>query len=234
MTSTPAVRTGRWDRVFFSTMSLAMAVVVGVGFSRTYSVRIAAGTMSLLAHLHGAVFALWMILFIVQALLVAQGKTRLHRRVGVGTAFFAVVILVSGTVTAIVAARHGAHGNPPGPLTPIAFLLAAPLRDMVVFGSLTGAAIALSRDIQTHKRLMLMATLGALVPAGAGRFSNPGFGLIVLIVLLAAGPVYDWLSHRCVHGAYIWGIGVTLGSWAIFYALAQTSLWQSFGQGLIE
>ena len=204
MTSIPAVQTGRWDHVFVSTMSAAMAVVVGVGFSRTYSVRIAAGTVSPLAHLHGAVFALWMILFLVQALLVAQGKTRWHRRVGVGAAFFAVVILVSGTVTAIVAVRHGFHGNPPTPQTPLAFLLAAPLRDMVVFGWLTGAAIALSRDVQTHKRLMIIATLGALVPAGAGRFSNPFFGLIVVLVLLAAGPVYDWLSHRRVYGAYIW------------------------------
>jgi hypothetical protein len=143
-------------------------------------------------------------------------------------------MLISGTVTAIVAVRHGFHGNPPGPLTPIAFLLAAPLRDMVVFGSLTGAAIALSRDVQTHKRLMLMATLGALVPAGAGRFSKPVFGVIVLLVLLAAGPAYDWLSHRRVYGAYIWGIAVTLGSWPIFYALSQTSAWQSFAQGLIE
>jgi hypothetical protein len=125
MTSTPAVQTGRWDHVFFSMMSVTMAVVVGVGFSRTYSVRIAAGTMSPLAHLHGAVFALWMILFLVQALLVAQGKTRWHRRVGVGAAFFAVVILVSGTVTAIVAVRHGFHGNPPAPQTPLAFLLTA-------------------------------------------------------------------------------------------------------------
>ena len=58
--------------------------------------------------------------------------------------------------------------------------------------------------------------------------------LIVLLVLLAAGPVYDWLSHRHVYGAYIWGIGVTVGSWAIFYELAQTSVWQSFAQGLIE
>jgi uncharacterized membrane protein YozB (DUF420 family) len=235
MTSIPAVQTGRWDHVFFSAMSAAMAVVVGVGFSRTYPVRIAAGTVSPLAHLHGAVFALWMILFLVQALLVAQGKTRWHRRVGVGAAFFAVVILVSGTVTAIVAVRHGFHGNPPTPQTPLAFLLTAPLRDMVVFGSLTGAAIALSRDVQTHKRLMLMATLGGLVPAGAGRsFNNPLFGLIVLLVLLAAGPVYDWVSRRRVHGAYIWGVAVTLGSSPIFYALAQTSVWQSFAQGLIE
>jgi hypothetical protein len=29
-------------------------------------------------------------------------------------------------------------------------------------------------------------------------------GLIVLLVLLAAGPVYDWVSRRRVYGAYIW------------------------------
>lgn len=233
MTSTPAVQRDH-DHLFFSAMSLAMAVVVGVGFTRTYAVAIGEGTMTSLGHLHGALFALWMVLFIAQALLVTLGQTRWHRRVGVAGTFFAVVILVSGTVTAIVAARHGNRGNPPGPLTPVAFLLAATLRDMAVFGSLTGAAIALSHRVQTHKRLMLMATLGGLVPAGAGRFSNPVFGLIVLLVLLAAGPAYDWLSHRRVYGAYIWGIGVALGSWAIFYALAQTSVWQSFGQGLIE
>ncbi len=72
MTSTCAAQTRCWDRVFFSTISLAMPVVVGVGFSRTYSVRIAARTMSPLAHLHGAVFALWMILFDRAVLLVAQ------------------------------------------------------------------------------------------------------------------------------------------------------------------
>ena len=62
MASTPAVHTGRWDHVFFSTMSVALGAVVAVGFLRTYSARIAAGTVSPLAHLHGAVFALWMIL----------------------------------------------------------------------------------------------------------------------------------------------------------------------------
>ena len=117
-TSTPAVQRDRRDHLFFSAMSVAMAVVVGVGFSRTYSARIAAGTLAFppLAHLHGALFALWMMLFIAQALLVTLGKTRWHRRVGVGSAFFAVAIPISGTVTAIVAVRHGFHGNPPGPL----------------------------------------------------------------------------------------------------------------------
>jgi uncharacterized membrane protein YozB (DUF420 family) len=234
MTLTPAVQTGRWDHVFFSTMSVAMAVVVGAGFSRTYPLRIAAGTLSPLAHLHGVVFALWMILFIVQALLVAQGKARWHRRVGVGVAFVAVVILLSGTVTAIVAVRHGFP--PGGPIAPVVFLLAVPLRDMVVFGALTGAAIVRTRDVQTHKRLMLMATLGGLVPAGAGRFSTP-FGLVywsVMLGLLAAGPVYDWVSHQRVYRAYVWGIAVTLVSWPVFSALAQTSAWHAFAQALIE
>ena len=231
----PAEQPGRWDHVFFSTMSVAMAVVVGVGFTRTYSVRIAAGTVSPLVHLHGAVFASWMILFIVQALLVARGQNRMHRRVGVIGGFLAAVILVNGTVTAIVAVRHGFHGNPPAPFEPLVFLLGAPLRDMVVFGSLSGAAIALSRDVQTHKRLMLMATIGGLVPAGAGRlFNNPVFGLVLFFVLLAAGPVYDWLSRRRVYGAYIWGIAVTIGTSVIFPLLGLTSGWQLFARVLIE
>ena len=228
------VQTGRWDHVFFSTMSVAMVTVVGIGFSRTYPARIAAGAVSPLVHLHAALFAGWMLLFLAQALLVAQGKARWHRRVGVGVAFVAVVILLSGTVTAIVAVRHGFP--PGGPIAPVVFLLAVPLRDMVVFAALTGAAIVRTRDVQTHKRLMLMATLGGLVPAGAGRFSTP-FGLVywsVMLGLLAAGPVYDWVSHQRVYGAYIWGIAVTLVSWPVFSALAQTSGWQSFAQALIE
>ena len=115
MIATPRVGTGRWDHTFFSTMSMVMAAVVGVGFSRTYVARLTARTASPLVHVHGAVFASWMMLFIAQARLVARGRTRLHRRVGVGGTFLAAAILVVGAVTAVVAARHGNHGIRRGP-----------------------------------------------------------------------------------------------------------------------
>jgi hypothetical protein len=229
-----AVVRRRSDHVFFTVMSVLMAVGVGLGFSRTYFARMAAGTTTPLIHVHGAVFAVWMILFIVQAVLVALGKTRLHRRVGVAGVFFAVVMLVIGTVTGVIAARHGYQGPFPNGESPLSFLLFAPIRDMLVFGSLMGAAIVLRRDVESHKRLMVMATLGGLAPAGFVRIAGNAVGIPLVIALLLAGPVYDWLMHRRVYGAYVWGVAVTLLSSGVFTMLAETEAWQSFARTLVE
>src|SRR5262245_6007853 len=229
-----AVQRRRSDHVFFTAISILMAVGVGAGFSRTYAARLAAGTTTPLIHVHGAVFATWMLLFILQAVLVAIGKTRFHRRVGVAGVFFAVVMLVVGTVTGVIAARHGYQGPFPNGDSPLAFLLFAPIRDMLVFGSLTGAAIVLRRDVETHKRLMVMATLGGLAPAGFVRIAGEAVGIPLVIALLLAGPVYDWLTHRRVYASYIWGIALTLLSSAVFTWLAETGAWQSFARTLVE
>lgn len=168
VTTRAATTTAARDHVFFSFMAVAMTAVVGAGFSRTYFHRIAEGSATPLIHIHGAVFAAWMVLFIAQALLAATGHT-------------------------------------------------------------------LSRDTQTHKRLMLMATLGGLVPAGAARLPGGEPTLLaVFLTMLAAGPVYDWVTRRRVHWAYVCGIAVTLVSSAIAAALAQTSGWQSFAQTLVD
>ena len=223
------------DHIFFSTMAVLMAAVVAIGFGRTYGPRIAGGTATPLIHLHAAVFATWMVLYIVQSVLVARGRTTVHRRLGVWGAFFATALIAVGAVTSVVAARHGFRGNPPGPLTPLQFLLAAPVRDMLVFGGLTGAAIAQSRDVQAHKRLMLMATLGGLVPAGASRLpGGDAVFLPVFFAMLLAGPVYDWLTRRTIHRAYVWGLSVTILTTAVFTGLSYTNAWQSFAQTLID
>jgi len=211
-----AAQRRRLDHVYFTVVSLLMATGVGMGFARTYSARIAAGSTTPLIHVHGAVFAVWMLLFIAQTMLVASGRTRLHRQVGVAGVFFAALMLVIGTVTGMVAARHGYGGPYPDGVNPLLFLLFAPIRDMLVFGSLTGAAIVLRRDVETHKRLMVMATLGGLAPAGFVRIAGEPIGIGAILVLLAAGPVYDWLMQRRFYGAYIWGIAVTLLSSALF------------------
>jgi hypothetical protein len=61
-----AVQRRRADHVFFTAISILMAVGVGAGFSRTYAARLAAGTTTPLIHVHGAVFAVWMLLFILR------------------------------------------------------------------------------------------------------------------------------------------------------------------------
>lgn len=233
-TSRTALQRRKLDHAYFSVMSLLIAAGVGMGFARTYSARIAAGTTTPLIHVHGAVFGVWMLLFIAQTLLVALGRTRRHRQVGVAGVFFAALMLVVGTVTGVIAARHGYGGPYPDGVNPLSFLLYAPIRDMLVFGTLTGLAIVLRRDVETHKRLMVMATLGGLAPAGFVRIAGEGIGIGAILVLLSAGPVYDWLTQRRVYGAYIWGIAVTLLSSAVFSRLAETAAWQSFARTLVD
>jgi FtsH-binding integral membrane protein len=211
-----------------------MAAGVFAGFSQTYFRRISAGTASPLIHVHGAVFAAWMLLFIVQSVLVATRRTRLHRQVGMAGVFFAVVMLVVGTVTGVVAARHGYNGPFPSNVNPLSFLLSSPIRDMLVFGGLTGAAIVLRRDVESHKRLMVMATLGGLAPAGFVRIAGIAAGVAVVTALLLAGPVYDWLTQRRIYAAYVWGIVVTFLSSGLFMILAETEAWQSFARTLVE
>jgi hypothetical protein len=229
---TPRAR--KSDRVFFTTMAVAMTAGVFAGFGRTYAHRIAAGTTTPLIHIHGAVFAAWMIFFVAQTTLVAAGRTRLHRQLGVAGAFLAALMVVVGTVTGVVAARHGYHGPNPNDVSALSFLLFAPLRDMLVFGSLTGAAIVLRRELESHKRLMVMATLGGLAPAGFVRIAGDAVGIAVILTLLIAGPVYDWLVHRRLYGAYLWGIAVTILSSAVFEALADGATWQAFARTLVE
>jgi hypothetical protein len=57
--------------------------------------------------------------------------------------------------------------------------------------------------------------------AGAARFPGAQATLLaILLPMLAAGPLYDWLTRRRVHWAYV--LGVTLLSTAVAAALAQT------------
>ena len=73
--------TGAYDRVFYSSLAIALALVVFVGFAPTYYLRpldptppptvTGATSLSRLAHIHGAVFTGWVLLFVIQTSLIA-------------------------------------------------------------------------------------------------------------------------------------------------------------------
>jgi hypothetical protein len=78
---------------------------------------------------------------------------------------------IVGYLTAVEGARRGV--TPPGG-PPLAFL-AVPLGALVAFPILVGAGLYRRRRSETHKRLMLLATIVLLTPAIAGlRFIGDG------------------------------------------------------------
>ena len=78
-----------------------------VGFARTYYIKwmFAAPSLPSLFHLHGALFTASMLLFMIQACLVATRRTWVHRRLGIVGGLLVMPMVASGLSVAITAAR---------------------------------------------------------------------------------------------------------------------------------
>jgi hypothetical protein len=232
MTVAPAVAVRvRRTRRFYVAMALAFGLTVFAGFSRTYFLKLHYGTpaLSLLLHIHGVVFSAWVLLFAAQTTLVAARRTDLHRRLGVAGAVLAGMLLVLGTTTAILRVRGGSAPIPG--VSGLAFL-AVPLFDMVVFAILAGSGLALRGRLETHKRLMTLATV-ALMSAPLARLpwvfrAGPPafFGLTDLFIV--AMLVYDLATRRRVHLATVWGGLVLVASQPLRLMISGTAAWTAF------
>lgn len=150
------------DRALYTWAAVVALLVVFAGFSRTFFLKGAFGAPELTALLlvHGIVMTLWFSLFLVQARLVASGRTDLHRRLGILGGLLAVGVVIVGVTVGISAARQGHSPGPP----PLVFL-GVPLFDMLVFASLVSTALYFRSKPETHKRLMLLANLSILTAA---------------------------------------------------------------------
>ena len=225
----------RRDRLFFSGMAIAATIVVFAGFAPTYYLKGAFGAPPLppLLHAHGLIFTSWIALFVVQTRLIAARRTPLHRKAGVLGGFLAVAMLIVGTMAAIASARRGF--TPPGGPPPLTFLI-IPLGDLLVFGVLVGAAIYFRRQGQTHKRLMLLATLALQTPAiarlpGIAAAGPPAFwGLTDLFIV--ACFVYDRVTTGRIHPAFKWGGLFVLAMQPLRLIVGGTGPWLAFAQWL--
>lgn len=52
--------------------------------------------MSGLIHAHGALFSLWVLLFVMQTSLIATHRVRVHQRVGIAGAVLAAAMIAAG------------------------------------------------------------------------------------------------------------------------------------------
>jgi hypothetical protein len=230
--STAAVTTRRRTRRFYVGMAIAIAVTVFAGFSRSYFLKAHYGSpeLSLLLHVHGLVFTSWVLFFLSQTILVAAGRTYLHRRLGVAGAVLAALVLIMGSTTAILRVKGGAAPIPG--VSGLSFL-AVPLFDMVVFAILIGTGLYFRRRLDTHKRLMTLATISLLsapiarLPFGVLKAGPPAFfGLEDLFII--ALLIYDLATRRRVHPATIWGGLLIVVSQPLRLMVSGTPAWLAF------
>ena len=178
----------RWkDRAFYTGMSVAVIASVYRGFARSYFLRgqYFSTPLAPIAKLHGAVFLSWTVLLLVQTALVARRRTDIHRRLGVAGAILAGAMVVVGTAIAIISMRHNFASGNQGALS----FFAIPVGDMLVFPILVAAALAWRRQAETHKRLMLLATVSVL-DAAVARWP---------LAIMAHGPVAFFAAVSYTH-----------------------------------
>jgi hypothetical protein len=195
------------ERRFFTGMALAILATIIVGFSRSFFLRPLfpewPSPSEMIFYVHGVAFTAWIVLLVVQASLVADGRTELHRKIGPFSAVLAVAMVVLGTLGALIAARRdtGFFGITIPPLQ----FLAVPLFDMILFATFVWLAIAQRRNPQSHKRWMLLATVNlvtAAIARAAGCIqSRYGEGLLIVVsqpLRLVVSSTQGWLVFRSV------------------------------------
>jgi hypothetical protein len=223
------------DRHFYTWVAVLTGIIVFAGFAQSYYLKnlFDAPALSRLVHIHGIVMTVWFSLFVVQSRLVATHRVIWHRRLGVFGAVWAVIVLVMGVATAIVATKRDAASNPEA----LPFMV-VPLGDMLVFAILTAAALIYRRRIDIHKRLMLLSFVGLLAAAISRiplNFIATGgalvfFGLTDLCVL--ACVAYDTIKNRRLHPAFIWGTLLIIASQPLRMMLSETQIWMEFARWL--
>ena len=153
------------ERGFFSGMAILLCICVFIGFSPTY---FQAGMMraplpSPILHVHGAVFTLWMLVFVVQVALISARRVKWHRSFGTVAFCLPPIMIVLGVIAAIDALHRGVKI---GPLDP-AVSAAIPLIGIVGFTIVIYASWRARCRPDAHKRLILIATSDLATPPSA-------------------------------------------------------------------
>jgi hypothetical protein len=240
-TPTPAIQRVNPERLFYGSMGIVVLLIVVAGFAPSFYLRgiappyIPLKSLTPLIVVHAIVFSLWLLLFITQTALITTRRVHIHMRLGQAGIALAAIMVVLGLLTA---AQQVAFGRAPPPgATPLQWF-AVPVFDVVIFAGLIAAGYAMRRDSQTHKRLMLLATVVMLQPA-VGRLPFPPdvlYGeLTTLIAWLFALPLVAWdLSSRGrIHPATAIGVTVLACEHVIRLAVWRTDAWHGFAAWLV-
>jgi hypothetical protein len=246
MTSTQTARAkhtprkvGRWDFIAAGFAFVTVAIAAFAPGLLNGAHRTAPLTLAVAAH--ALLFTAWVLVFLVQATLIATGRTALHRRLGSASIGLAALMIITGYRTAIALARRGFDLSGDLHLSDAVMSAVFPLGDLVSFAILFSAGVWHRGRPEKHKRLMLLATIGMMMPASVAHFVGHNFPDIpalvpVLLGLLFSTPaIYDRIRFGRFHPVTLWG-GILLFVWGNLRAvvIGPSAEWKQLMSWLIS
>ena len=168
---------------FYVRIAAACVAVAVIGFLPTYWLPLLQGTLNVspIFHVHAAVFYGWTLLFLAQSWLAANFKLTRHREWGVFGVALATTMCVVGVAAAITSLKKSTAD---GFGDAVQAFTIVPISGILFFATLFTLALLNVARPETHKRLMLVATV-SLLQAAVGRW----FVLFLAPVAVGGGPV---------------------------------------------
>jgi hypothetical protein len=214
---------------FFQGASIAMLVVVFVGFAPSFFLAAFFAYLGPLPlpphlHLHGALLTGWYVWFALQTFCVAAGRTHLHRRLGVVGVCLGVAAAVSGVLTSLRFWPRWTRSGFELPTQVIYDIVWWDFAFLACFLIFLAAGIRCRRRPHLHKRLLFLASTSVLPPASTrilgwpiwGLESNHGLALLcAAAVPLIALAAYDVKAERRLHPVTIVGGGAMVTTFAL-------------------
>jgi hypothetical protein len=236
----------RWIYVFMAAFYVVTALVGFIPDSVNVIAAVEAGQrppLSPILHAHAIAMGAWLLLLLTQSTLVATGNTAQHRKLGL----IGMVLAPTIVVLMFLVAR-GAYSAfmavPPGAMPAEAFagvkqlvsnLFLEQIRSMALFGGFVAWALVVrKRDSETHRRLLILATLIPL-PAAINRImwlpggfpESPVSTWLYQLLWLAPVLIYDIARRGRVHRAYVIGIALNVPFAIATYLLWSTPGWEA-------
>jgi hypothetical protein len=219
----------------YVSVSVVVALIAFLGFAPTYWLPLASGTLDLhpIVHVHAALFFLWTLVFIVQTALVASGRTRWHRELGLAGIALASAMVFSGILATIVSLQAFLPVRPEFARMSTALGLSG----MALFTAFVTLAIANIRRPERHKRLMVLASF-SIVQAAAARVIRlvPSIaladrillGAVAVDLLLLVVVLLDRRSAGRVHPVWIFGGAALVSIQYLRIAILPMQAWKNF------
>jgi len=229
------------ERAFFGGMALLMIATILLGFRMTYF-RLGERPVALSSWVivvHGAVFSLWLALFLVQTALIATRKVKWHMSLGLAIYGLAILVFPLGLFAAADELRRKVAIGPPYLFgyEPRTFSLVS-VMGMVMFGTLIAWSYIVRRKPDAHKRLALYATL-CMMDAGIDRWPWDAWGISqswatwVYTAFLLLPVIYDLVSLRRIHWATAVAAPFAFTLHRLEIPLGQTHAWHAVSNWML-
>ena len=224
---------------FFTAIAFVGIAAVLIGFLKTFIVPILSGTKTwpFSIYLHASFVFGWLLIFLSQSILIQNRKYKIHIAIG----RWATIVAIGASISIIPAALYQCKrelGEGAGQVA-ISSILGS-FTSACIFLLLVAFAVGYRKKPQTHKRLMLLATIILIWPAWfrwrhyfpTVKRPDIWFAVVLSDSLIIVAFIWDWLKNKSIHSSLLFTGLFIIAEHCIEIIFFDSSVWRTIANSI--